>query len=899
MMIRNLELHNFLSHENSVVSFDQGVNIIVGQNGAGKSSIIDAIKFALFGDKRGDSIADLIKRGKDSMSVSLEFSTGGDDYRITRILTMGKNDIRNRDASLLKNGTEIARTVKEVNSAIEDTLGINKELFRNSVFVEQGEIATLVSEEKAKREETFGRILGLNLLSQYADDLGKLSRETEMQAGKFAGVSDDMDRLNAELSRLTKERSEIESKVSTLDRQKNDLESDLNAADSERTRLRNDVSRLMASAEQANRMKKLREELAGKISGREGKIRELRLELEKLNSTVDSSLLKKAREIESYFSLVERINDKTGALRDIDSTMKKISEMQASMEKLRVDHETYLKLDSRRNELRSDLNKLEEDNNRYRQTLSLVEELQKELDAKKSRHESQSALMKQKLGVQDISIETLEILKTKAQNELRECESRIGEFKASAGSIFEQRKELSGKLSSIQGLTKCPLCLQPLTAEHLESIKNEYSRNDMDLLNKQNNISTGKTMMEARKKKILEELAFLESRTVSDFIMDLKTITKDESNLLKFKETLDSLKERNERYVSVKAELDQVEGQLSNLVENDRRFRSMEMSLETQDTSAVKQRREDLEKSIRELSDMRKSLTYSLGFAPDNSTREKIAVMRDYEGRMSELAANITTEESLKQADVELLSSTEKEIDGLEALISGLPDLRSRSEMMEERYNSLSIRLRDAIAAHSGAQADMRSVDGRILEHSENMKRLTEQKEKMETLKKAVQSINALRGCFDREGIQKAIRKDSAVFITNKMREYSFAFNLNFDDVRVSEDMGIEISQNGNIESVDMLSGGEKTALAIALRLALAKYVMENIKTMIMDEPTTFLDQDRRHNLKDIIQYTFRGEDNPVPQMIIVTHHTELISVADNVNEVVKRNGASEVNVVS
>ena len=207
MMIRNLELHNFLSHENSVVSFDQGVNIIVGQNGAGKSSIIDAIKFALFGDKRGDSIADLIKRGKDSMSVSLEFSTGGDDYRITRILTMGKNDIKNRDASLLKNGTEIARTVKEVNSAIEDTLGINKELFRNSVFVEQGEIATLVSEEKAKREETFGRILGLNLLSLYADDLGKLSRETEMQAGKFAGVSDDMDRLNAELSRLTKERS--------------------------------------------------------------------------------------------------------------------------------------------------------------------------------------------------------------------------------------------------------------------------------------------------------------------------------------------------------------------------------------------------------------------------------------------------------------------------------------------------------------------------------------------------------------------------------------------------------------------------------------------------------------------------------------------------------------------
>ncbi|MCL5782622.1 MAG: AAA family ATPase [Candidatus Thermoplasmatota archaeon] len=899
MMIRNLELHNFLSHENSVVSFDQGVNIIVGQNGAGKSSIIDAIKFALFGDRRGDSIADLVKRGKDNMTVSLEFSTGGDDYRITRMLTMGKNDVRNRDASLLRNGTEIARTVKEVNSAIEDTLGINKELFRNSVFVEQGEIATLVSEEKAKREETFGKILGLNLLSQYADDLGKLARETEMHAGRFAGVSDNIDQVNAELSGLTSDRSEIEARVSAFERQKNDLESDLTTADAERTALRNEVSRLVASAELAGRRKKLRNELAGKISGREAKIRELRLESDKLNSTMDSSLLKKSREIESYFTVAERINDRTVALRDIDSTIRKISEMQASMEKLRGDHETYVKLDSRRNDLRSDLHALEEDSNRYRQTLARVEELQKELDAVKSRQGSQLTVIKQKLGRQDISAETLGMLKTSAQNELRECESRIGEFKASAGSIFEQRKELSGKLSSIQGLTRCPLCLQPLTAEHLESIKNEYSRNDMDLLNKQNNISTGKTMMEARKKKILEELDFLDSRMVSDFIMDLQTVTKDESNLLKFKETLDSLRERNERYVSVKTELDQVERQLSDLKENDQRFRSMEMSLGTQETSAIGVRRAEIEKSLKELNDMRKSLTYSLGFAPDAGTREKMAAMKGYEGRITELTANIATEESLKQADVELLASAVKEIEDLEAMVSGLPDLRSRAGIAEERYNSLSVRLREAIAVLSGAQADMKSVDGRILEHRENIKRLTEEKEKMETLKKAVLSINALRGCFDREGIQKAIRKDSAVFITNKMREYSFAFNLNFDDVRVSEDMGIEVSQNGSLESVDMLSGGEKTALAIALRLALAKYVMENIKTMIMDEPTTFLDQDRRQNLKDIIQYTFRGEDNPVPQMIIVTHHTELISVADNVNEVVKRNGTSEVKVVS
>ena len=137
MIIHTLELKNFLSHENSTVNFDLGVNLITGKNGAGKSSLIDGIKFALFGDTKRGSVQDLVTRNRLETQVSLEFSVGPDQYRITRTMSVGRSGIKGRDATLLKNGAEMARTVTGVNSAVEDLLGISEDLFLNSVFVEQ------------------------------------------------------------------------------------------------------------------------------------------------------------------------------------------------------------------------------------------------------------------------------------------------------------------------------------------------------------------------------------------------------------------------------------------------------------------------------------------------------------------------------------------------------------------------------------------------------------------------------------------------------------------------------------------------------------------------------------------------------------------------------------------
>ena len=82
--------------------------------------------------------------------------------------------------------------------------------------------------------------------------------------------------------------------------------------------------------------------------------------------------------------------------------------------------------------------------------------------------------------------------------------------------------------------------------------------------------------------------------------------------------------------------------------------------------------------------------------------------------------------------------------------------------------------------------------------------------------------------------------------------------------------------RNGEID-MDSLSGGEKVAVALALRLGIA-YMMGSSKLdfVILDEPTTHLDEERRKALVKIISEAFREGVGPLAQMIIITHDSEI-----------------------
>ena len=83
-MITSIELGDFLSHSNTELEFENGVTVFVGDNGAGKSSIIDGITFALFGQHTRKSNKGLIKRGSNQGFAKIGFSINGKQFEAVR-----------------------------------------------------------------------------------------------------------------------------------------------------------------------------------------------------------------------------------------------------------------------------------------------------------------------------------------------------------------------------------------------------------------------------------------------------------------------------------------------------------------------------------------------------------------------------------------------------------------------------------------------------------------------------------------------------------------------------------------------------------------------------------------------------------------------------------------------
>ena len=85
-MIKDVKIDNFISHNNTFLTFNNGITIFVGHNGSGKSSVIDAITFALFGEHTRKSNKNIIRRGTVMSYVKLNFSVGSREYSAYRQL---------------------------------------------------------------------------------------------------------------------------------------------------------------------------------------------------------------------------------------------------------------------------------------------------------------------------------------------------------------------------------------------------------------------------------------------------------------------------------------------------------------------------------------------------------------------------------------------------------------------------------------------------------------------------------------------------------------------------------------------------------------------------------------------------------------------------------------------
>ena len=236
---------------------------ITGPTGAGKSSILDAILYALYGatPRLGErETGRLVSLGSVALKVSLEFETGGKRWRATRTRKRQTTEL------LLEEHTggewqSIAGKVREVNERIQAIVGLDFDGFTRSVILPQGKFDEFLRGEPKQRTEILKDLLGLRVYDRMRElansrhkDLQAKAETLESTLGTmFAGATEEKlgeERSAAEeLQTLLNDLESAKAGAESLRKTGMDLREQRKAAESARSAIRDAGNRLQTLAE--------------------------------------------------------------------------------------------------------------------------------------------------------------------------------------------------------------------------------------------------------------------------------------------------------------------------------------------------------------------------------------------------------------------------------------------------------------------------------------------------------------------------------------------------------------------------------------------------------------------------------------------------------------------------
>ena len=222
----SLELQGFTAfRDKQRIDFaDLDLFAIWGPTGSGKSSILDAMTYALFGKiARIEGIQEeantsLISQGQPRMAVSFEFRVGKDRYKVGRSTArQGKTDVRLevQDGDEWRTFGEGADSVRGVNKLIPELIGLNYDAFTRSVILPQGKFAELLVGDAGKRRKILTELLGLGLFAEMAARANLIARDAKTAADvSAANLERDFHDITPEALRAAMKRAKEASQQS-------------------------------------------------------------------------------------------------------------------------------------------------------------------------------------------------------------------------------------------------------------------------------------------------------------------------------------------------------------------------------------------------------------------------------------------------------------------------------------------------------------------------------------------------------------------------------------------------------------------------------------------------------------------------------------------------------------
>ena len=892
-------MENVLSHKETRLKLEPGITVIVGPNGAGKTSIIDAITYALFSIHSRDprKKEPLIRLGAPRAYIRVCFRLGSRKYIVERIINRaGASDARLYEVDEQNSRRLIAYGVKNVELEIRKLTGIDASLARFSMIARQGEI-DLILYDKNKRIDMLNTLLGLNAIEKAYERIKYLVKEIENRRNL---IINDISHLENEVQRLRKEvevKPQLQSQLAKITQkllEKKQLLSELEEK----------LQHLRTLHEEYISLSNRREMLEKELAEVENEIREVEDELRDIESQINA-IMEKYGSIEEVKSKVEVAKRVRVLLEKKSMLEREIANIANFIRKYRgrvVEVKELEELMRRRRLLYDQLTRLSNRVAEYETIKKRLTDLDREINRLREEKERaiarivaivEQALNRRNIALRDPQrlLSALQQLEAKSKSVLEKLEKDFDRLNSEVGAIRSQLDEVSKQLELLTRASgRCPLCGRPLDAEHrmklikqLRAKKLELEAKLSKLIEKKERLKKDmefvKSVLEGSSKarsKVEEMVSYI--RTLDE---KLRVVEREKQELQnKLLELLAAVKE----YDALRDEIGKVE----------ERIKQLEHLQEL--ATKIKVEEERLNKLKEELIHTEQMLEEALAGYSLNEIVYIVENLEEFEKVISEYDRLMVEKKQLEKRLANLKSKYEQKVVELEEVVDRLRSL----EFSEEEFRNVDKRVKEVRREIEDLIKEQAMLEERLRKVEEDEKKLqdceklVEEKRKMlAKINKAYSDLKRIQKVLEPSGLPRLIRLKAKKIIEMLMQQFIMRFGVDALGVELDSEYNVYLLTRDGKKSVTMLSGGERIALALAFRLAIARALGGKLGVLILDEPTVHLDEERRRELVEILRQGPKLLG--VNQMIVVTHDRELEEAADTVVEVVKESGVSRI----
>ncbi len=879
MHITKIELEDIKSHQAATFKFGRGTTAITGANGAGKTTIIEAVAWTLFDllDYKKD---DFVRRGARKGVVNVTFESGLDarEYRVYRDTGTGYYvyDIA------LKN--RIADKKEEVSRFLWQHLGVEpgtdlESLFRRAIGVPQGTFTAIFLETAAERKKAFDKLLKVEEYREGADKLLATSRYIELQ---IVAAREKIARAEGELARF--ETVAAEHKIYAA--QAAELTAKLETLESE-------IAEKSASVRNLDEIEK--------------QVNELKLTFDKLNT----------EKIRAEFTLEQKsseLNQARNAAEKIETVRVDYEKHLAALRKLKEferERNERDKLNQEKSKIENAQINVQSEQRRFRENLEKSLNAKRETEVLTPKIAEQETLEKQIETVRDVlanarAKESLIKSLDEKVNRLRESYKtnqtniREAETKAVFAADYERLHQRDADITQKVARLRARL-------EHDEQFQATVKNGVCPILSQQClNLKTGETLETFLKSQFVElkseisvyQKARIENTTALNVARDaekslatLETLRSREREISdegrRLKEEKETLENGAADFSAAQTALTETEAKLKAL-ENPRAKIQM-LATEAKRETEFREKLTEIEKNLERLeSDHRITIEKSESYKDLDANWARYSGGRDATANAHrEFLTNENLAKTLPERETSFAEATTKITVLREDSAKAETDYGTANRDYDrERHSAERFTLAATEKQQTETRTNLENVERRETQLAAELKNLTEIRQAMQSEfqeKERLEKVGEATA-FIRETLKEAAPRVAKNYVFHVSMEANQMFREISGNaertLKWTEDYGIVLEENGYERPFVNLSGGEQMAAALSVRLALLKQ-LSDVRLAFFDEPTTNMDAERRERLAEQISHI--TQKRTFDQLFVISHDDTFDEYADNV----------------